>query len=99
MKPDYIGDTFTKLLKISTYGFNAASKGLGIVLLDTEQTKHVERVHDVEGQRTTFALPFESVDVAIQQLSPLLESLKILKEEQLREAEEKGVPLSVHLET
>lgn len=99
MKPVYIGDTFTKLLKISTYGFNAASKGRGIVLLDTEQTKHVERVHDVEGQRTTLALPFENVEVAIQQLDPLLESLKQLKAEQLREAEEKGVPLKVHMET
>ena len=99
MKPDKLNVPFTILLKMSTFGFNPASKGLGVVLLEGIQTSNVERFHDGEGLETKVLLPFESIDVAIQQLDPLLESLKTLKETQLREAEEKGVPLSVHLET
>ncbi|MYE91412.1 hypothetical protein F4X33_20725 [Candidatus Poribacteria bacterium] len=47
------------LLRIATYGFNATSEGLGIVLLEGIQTEHVERLHDVEGQRTKLMLPFD----------------------------------------
>ena len=79
MKKDEQRMPYTKLLKISAYGFNAASKGRGIVLLEAEQTRNVERVHDAEGQRTKVLLPFQSVDEAIQQIEPLLESLKGLK--------------------
>ena len=79
MKPDERAMPHVKLLKISTYGFNAASKGLGVVLLEGIQSTNVERVLDVEGQRIKVLLPFQSVDAAVQQIEPLLESLKSLK--------------------
>lgn len=79
MKPDERILPYTILLKVSAFGFNAASEDRGIVLLEGIQTRNVERVHDVEGQRTKVLLPFQTVDEAIQQLEPLLESLKGLK--------------------
>lgn len=80
MKSDALGLPHFIMLRIATYGFNAISEGLGIVLVEGIQTDHVERLHDVEGQRTKLMLPFESVDVAIQQLEPLLDHLKSLRD-------------------